>query len=245
VIVIRVRRTAAAATRVAAGLVAGALRDDPRLVLGLPTGRTVVGFYAALVQLHRRGRADFRRATGFNLDEFYGLGPDAKQSFRAFLQRHFYDHVNLPSSRAHALSGNPASWRREAARFDRRMRAAGGLGLCVLGIGRNGHVAFNEPARRLRGPTHLERLTPMTRRDNAAAFGGRWQDVPARALTVGLDAILGARQVLLVATGRSKAGIIHRAFCGPVTGRVPASMLQRHASVTVVLDRAAAARLGR
>ena len=241
--VVVVRRSAATAAADAARLVADAVRRKPAAVLGLPTGKTAVPFYAALVALHRRGDVRFDRTTTFNLDEFLGLGPDVRQSFQAFLRRHFFRHVDLAASRQHALDGTPASWRREAVRYERAIQAANGLDVCILGIGRNGHVAFNEPAARLRPHTHLQRLTPATRRDSAAAFGGSLRAVPAEALTVGMGAILTAREVVLIATGRSKASIVNRALTGPITPRVPASLLQRHPRLTVLLDRAAAAEL--
>ena len=241
--VVVVRRSAAAAAADAARLVADAVRRKPAAVLGLPTGKTAVPFYAALVAAHRRGALSFERTTTFNLDEFLGLGPDVPQSFQAFLRRHFFRHVDLAASRQHALDGTAASWRREVVRYERAIQAVQGLDVCILGIGRNGHVAFNEPATRLRPHTHRQRLTLATRRDSAAAFGGNLRAVPVEALTVGMGAILTAREVVLVATGSSKAAIVNSALTGPVTPRVPASLLQRHPRLTVLLDRAAASRL--
>jgi glucosamine-6-phosphate deaminase len=136
-----------------------------------------------------------------------------------------------------------SNWRGEAARFDRAMATAGGLDVCVLGIGRNGHIAFNEPAARLKRRTHRQRLTMATRRDNAAAFGGPPGAVPQNALTMGMGAILNAREVVLIATGASKAAIVRRSLTGRITSRVPASLLQRHSRLTVLLDRQAAAGL--
>jgi glucosamine-6-phosphate deaminase len=241
--VVVVRRSAAAAAADAARLVADAVRRKPAAVLGLPTGRTAVPFYAALVRLHRRGAVSFGQATTFNLDEFLGLAAAAPRSFQAFLRHHFFRHVDLSPSRQHALDGASRDWRREVRRYEQAIQAARGLDVCVLGIGRNGHVAFNEPAARLRPHTHRQRLTLATRRDSAAAFGGRLRDVPGEALTVGMGAVLTAREVLLIATGGSKAAIVGRALTGPVTPRVPASLLQRHPRLTVLLDRAAAREL--
>lgn len=232
-------RSARQAARAVASVIAAALRRHPNLVLGLPTGRTPVAVYEALVRLHRRGRADVRRATSFNLDEFKGLAADDPRSFHAFMQKHLFGHVNLRPARTHLLNGAARDWRREVRGFDRALASAGGLDLCIVGIGRNGHVAFNEPARRLQAGTHLAALAAGTRRDNAAAFGGRWLDVPRQALTVGMGGILGARGVILLATGPSKARIVRRALVGPVTSLVPASLLQWHPNVLVVLDRAA------
>ena len=239
--VVIVRRSARAAAADAARLTAEAVRRNPSAVLGLPTGKTAVPFYAELVKLHRRGLS-FGQATTFNLDEFLGLGPGAPQSFQSFLRRHFFRHVDLDATRQHALNGVPLDWRREVARYERALTVSG-LDICILGIGRNGHIAFNEPGARLRRRTHRQRLTISTRRDSAAAFGHEWRAVPRAALTIGMGAIMRAREVLLIATGASKAGIVRRALTGPITPRVPASLLQRHPRVTVLLDTAAAAKL--
>jgi glucosamine-6-phosphate deaminase len=242
--VVGVYASKGAAASAAARLVVAALHRKASLVLGLPTGRTSVPFYRDLVRLHRRGEARFARATSFNLDEFRGLEPGDPRSFGAFMQRSFFRHVDLPKTRAHFPDANARDWRRAAAAYDKAIRRAGGLDMCVVGIGRNGHVAFNEPSTRLSRRTHLQRLSRRTRRDTAAAFGGRWQSVPPRALTIGVGAILDARQVVLLATGASKGAIIRRALQGRITPRVPASILRRHPHLTVILDRAAAARLG-
>ncbi len=179
---------------------------------------------------------DFRRATSFNLDEFKGLPADDPRSFHAFMRAHLFDHVNLKAARVHMLDGAARDPRKETRRFDRALAHAGGLGLCIVGIGRNGHVAFNEPAKRLRTGTHVSTLAAGTRRDNAAAFGGRTRDVPRQALTVGMGAILGARGVILLATGPAKAAIVRRALLGPVTPRLPASLLQWHPNMLVIVD---------
>lgn len=241
--VVVVRPSASAAATDAARLVADVVRRRPQAALALPTGNTAVSFYAALVALHRRGAVRFRQATTFNLDEFLGLGADAPQSFQAYLRRHFFRHVDLSTSRQHALNGTTPDVRRELARYDRTIAKAGGLDVCVLGIGRNGHIAFNEPAKRLSRRAHRQRLTTATRRDNAAAFGGRLRAVPQYALTMGMGAILTAREVVLIASGSSKAAIVRRALTGRISPRVPASLLQRHPRLTVLLDREAAAKL--
>ena len=236
--------TKSAAAAAAARVIVEELHRKPSLVMGLPTGRTSVPFYRELVRLHRRRQATFSRATSFNLDEFRGLDPGDPRSFRAFMRRAFFRQVDLPAGRAHFPDANARDWRRAAADYDRAIGRAGGLDVCVVGIGRNGHVAFNEPATRLSRRTHLQRLSLRTRRDTARAFGGRWKSVPPRALTIGVGAILDARQVVLLATGPSKAAIIRRALQDRITPRVPASILRRHRHLTVILDRAAAAELG-
>jgi glucosamine-6-phosphate deaminase len=219
------------------------LRQRPAVVLGLPTGRTPIPLYRALVRLYERGRADFSRATTFNLDEFVGLSPRDPRSYHAFMRRHLFDAVNLSPRRIEFLNGRARSPRREAARYERRLAAVGGLDLVVLGIGANGHLGFNEPAAALAPRTHLATLRPATRRANAWSFDGDVRRVPRRALSMGIGTILSARGVVLLATGRAKAAIVRRALTGPVTTRVPASLLQLHPNVVAVLDKDAAGQL--
>src|SRR5688572_5495037 len=235
--------TAPRAAAAAASVVLEHLSQNPRLVLGLPTGNTPIPMYRALVRAHQQGRADFSRATTFNLDEFVGLGKDDPGSYRSFMNALFFDHVNLPMTRAHMPNGRAKDWRREIASYERRISSAGGLDLVVLGVGGNGHLGFNEPGPTLDAHTHRVALRPETRRANAHLFGGRWREVPTHALSMGIGTILTARHVVLLATGAGKARIVARALNGPVTTRLPASLLQIHPDVVVVLDRDAAARL--
>jgi glucosamine-6-phosphate deaminase len=227
----------------AAAHIAGLLRATPDLVLGLPTGRTTTPLYRALVRLHQAGRADFARAATFNLDEFLGVGPRDAGSYAAFMRAHLFDHVNLPRHRRHLLNGRARDPVREAARFEKRLEALGGLDVALIGIGANGHIAFNEPARTLAARTHPVRLSASTRRANAHLFGDRPERVPPRALTMGVGTLLHARQVVLIATGSGKAAILRRAVAGPVTTSVPASLLQLHPDAVVLADRDAAREL--
>jgi glucosamine-6-phosphate deaminase len=160
-----------------------------------------------------------------------------------FLRRHLLDRVDVPRARAHGLNGAAKDWRKEAGAYEQAIARAGGLDLAFVGIGRNGHVGFNEPGDRLQARTHCVRLRTETRRDNADAFGGRWRDVPTHALSMGIGTILNARGIVLLAFGARKSAIVARALRGPVTTRVPASLLQLHPNAIVVLDRAAAAKL--
>ncbi len=235
--------TAARAAAAAAALVLDHLRRQPALVLGMPTGDTPVPMYRALVRAYRNGHADFSRATTFNLDEFAGLGREDAGSYRSFMEKHFFDHVNLSARRACLPDGRTPDWRREVARYERRIARSGGLDVIVLGLGRNGHVGFNEPAGHLQARTHRVALRPATRRANARLFGGQWRAVPTHGLSMGVGTILGARQVILLVTGAAKSRMVARALTGPITTRVPASLLQAHPNVMVILDRAAAAHL--
>ncbi len=222
---------------------ADCLQEDPGLVLGLPTGRTPVPMYRALVRLHRQGRVDFSRATTFNLDEFVGLPAGHPGTYRAFMERHLFAHVNLNPARTHVPHGDAASPRAEAARYEAMIAAAGGLDVAVIGIGGNGHIGFNEPAASLPAGTNVVTLRRASRAANAAAFGGQLARVPHRAISMGVGTILSARHVLLLATGADKADIVAKALRGPVTTRVPASLLQLHPRAAVILDRAAAKKL--
>lgn len=237
---VRVFADANALARALAGDVARRLRSAPALVLGLPTGRTPIPLYRELVRLHRAGRADFRRAATFNLDEFRGLAGDDPRSYRAFMQRHLFRHVDVPRRRIHFLNGAARDARRECERYERAIHRAGGIDLQILGLGVNGHIGFNEPGRALVAATHETRLTPATRRANAALFGNRAAAVPATALSMGMATILQARRIVLVATGATKARCVARMIAGPVTTRLPASFLQLHANAEVWVDRAAA-----
>ncbi len=242
---IRVRRfaSAEAAARALAGCIVRELAGDPRLVLGLPTGRTPVPLYRALVALHRRGRADFSRASTFNLDEFVGLAPSDARSYGAFMQQHLFAHVNLRPDRIHLLNGRARDLEGECRRYERAIAAAGGIDLQILGVGENGHIGFNEPAAALVARTHVTRLTTATRRANADLFGGRLRAVPRDALSMGMATILHARRIVLLATGRAKAHAVAGMVDGPLTPRLPASLLQLHRHVEVWVDRAAAAGL--
>lgn len=225
--------------------IARRLAATPDLVLGLPTGRTPIPLYRELVRLHHAGRADFRHATTFNLDEFLGLEAGDRHSYRAFMQRHLFDRVNLPPRRIQFLNGATRDVARECRRYERAIDRAGGIDLQILGLGTNGHIGFNEPARALVARTHGTRLKPATRRANASLFDNRVNAVPRQALSMGMATILHAKRIVLVATGATKARCVQRMIEGPVTPRLPGSFLQLHGCAEIWLDRAAAAKLGR
>jgi glucosamine-6-phosphate deaminase len=228
----------ALAERVASVLVA-----KPDAVLGLASGRTPVDGYAEMQRLYAAGRMDWSRASTFNLDEFAGIEPAHPGSFRTFMEEHLFRGVNLRQERIHFLNGSAADLDAECASYEKAIAAAGGIDLQVLGIGSNGHVGFNEPADDL--PVHTHRVTLMesTRRDNAALFGDDLSRVPHEALSMGIGTILHARRILLVATGEKKAECIRQTVNGLVTTRVPASMLQVHRDVELLLDQEAASRI--
>jgi glucosamine-6-phosphate deaminase len=232
-----------AIARALADRVAAALAANPRLVLGLPTGRTPVGFYQELASRVEQGLVDLSRATTFNLDEFVGIAADHPGSFRTFMNAHLFGRVNLAVERIHFLNGAAGDTLEECARYERAIAAAGGIDIQILGVGTNGHIGFNEPAPGLQARTHRVTLEPETRRGNAELFDGDPEAVPAEALSMGIATILQARQIVLVAMGSAKAGIVERLLRGPVTPELPGSFLQVHPDVEVMLDEAAAAGL--
>jgi glucosamine-6-phosphate deaminase len=231
--------TAAAVAR----RVADALAREPALVLGLPTGRTSIGAYEQLRELYAKGRVDFARAVTFNLDEFAGIPPSHPGSFRSFMDRHLFTHVNLPPTHVHFLNGVAEDLDAECERYETAIHAAGGIDLQLLGIGSNGHIGFNEPGDELTARTHRVRLAESTRRDNAALFDDDPARVPREALSMGMGAILKAGGLILMATGERKARCVERALRGPISRHLPASFLQLHRRVELYLDRAAAAYL--
>ena len=223
----------------AAELIAAVLRRRGPRRLVLASGKTVVPIYDALASLHRLGRAPFRRAETFNLDELR-LPPDDPASFRAFMERRLFSRVDLPPERIHFLRGDAADPERECRRYERELARAGPPHLALAGIGVNGHVAYLEPGRALAPRSARVRLSASTRR-GLAADGVK--PVPREALTMGIESILSAREILLVATGRAKARAVSAALQGPVTPRCPASYLSLHPALTVILDHSAAALL--
>jgi glucosamine-6-phosphate deaminase len=233
---------AATAARVVAARLATALQQKPSLVLGLPTGKTPVALYKDLARLTASRGLDWSGATTFNLDEFIGLSAAHPGSYRRFMEEHLFAFTNLRPERINFLNGmaDPAA---ECRRYEDAIGAAGGIDLQVLGIGTNGHIGFNEPGRELQSRTHRVALTESTRRSNAALFGGDVAAVPREALSMGMATILQARSVILMANGRTKASCIERVVHGPLSTDLPASFLQLHHDVEIMLDEAAAEQL--
>ena len=225
--------------RVVAARIIAALIEKPSLVIGLPTGRTPVALYEELVRMTAGRKVDWSSATTFNLDEFVGVASDHPGSYRQFMARHLFSHVNIPPDRINFLDGS-AEPGEECRRYERAIVNAGGIDIQVLGIGTNGHIGFNEPGRELQSRTHLVTLKPESRRSNASLFGGDAAAVPAEALSMGMATILQARALVLLANGQSKASCIERAVNGPLTTDLPASFLQLHHDVDIILDEGAA-----
>ena len=231
-----------AAARALARRVAAAIAANARLVLGLPTGRTPLAFYRELVALHANG-LDLSSVTTFNLDEFLGIPASHPGSYRSFMEAHLFGHVNVRPEGRHFLNGTAPDPEAECARYEREIAEAGGIDLQILGIGTNGHIGFNEPAPALAARAHRVTLKPETRRSNAALFGGDPANVPPEALSMGMATILHARAIVLLATGRAKAACVERVVNGPLTTELPASFLQLHNDVDIMLDAPAAEKL--
>ena len=241
-------QTASALARHVAQLIAGVIRErnalGQRAVLGLPTGSTPVDVYRELIRMHQEEGLDFSGVSTFNLSEYFGLRPDQPQSCRVWMEEHFFQHVNLRSENIHLPDGSVPmeSVAAHCREYEQRIEEAGGLDVMLLGVGRNGHIGFNEPFSVRKTRTRLCTLDPVTRRSAASDFFGE-DHVPMHALTMGVGTVLDARKVLLVALGEHKAHIIRETVQGPVTDRVPASFLQEHNDATVLLDDAAAKEL--
>ena len=231
-----------AAARSVAERIITAIASNPSLVLGLPTGRTPIAMYDELVTLSAARGADWSSVTTFNLDEFAGLSTDHPGAYRQFMQQHLFGHVNVSPGRINFLNGmaDPVV---ECARYEAAIVAADGIDIQILGIGTNGHIGFNEPGRELQSRTHRVTLRPETRRSNAPLFGGDVDKVPVEALSMGMATILQARSVILLANGPNKASCVARVVNGPLTTDLPASFLQLHHDVDIVLDAAAAREL--
>ena len=226
----------------AADIVCAAVRERPDAVLGLPSGSTPVDLYAELAGRVAAGTADFSRATGFAIDELHGVPASHPATNAAYFREHLTDRVPLRA--LHILSSEAGEPEAECERFQRLIDEAGGLDLVVLGIGRNGHIAFNEPGSPFDSRTRRVALTEESRRPYARPFGSL-EATPAFGLTLGIAGLLAARDALLLGRGAEKAAIVAKALEGPVTEAVPASALQRHPKLTVLLDRVAAGRLRR
>ena len=230
------------AAHAAAQFVIDRVNAKPASVLGLPTGGTPLGMYAELAKAVRENRVDLGKVTTFNLDEYCGLPVSDSQSYSTFMNTNFYTPCGLSAMQTHIPNGEAADPDAEAVAYDNAIRAAGGLDLQVLGIGHNGHIGFNEPGTSSGSRTHAVLLTEKTRQANARFFASL-ADVPTRAITMGIQTILEAKEILLLANGADKAEILAAAFRGAVSPDNPASFLQSHPNVTVIADADAAARL--
>ena len=231
-----------AAASLVAHIIGRELRTNPTLALGLATGKTMECVYRHLVSLHQTAKLDFSLCRTFNLDEYVGLFPSDPNSYRYYMNHHLFRHVNLDPRNTHLPNGLADDLDEECRRYEATIQRCGGIDLQVLGIGKAGHIGFNEPLSALRSRTRVKALTPTTLKQNAAGFGGE-EHMPRRAITMGVGTILECRRCLLLATGNSKAKVVAQAVEGPITSMISATALQLHARATVIVDEEAATNL--
>lgn len=218
-----------------AELIISLIRQQPHAVLGAATGSTPIGIYEQLVSSYRSGLVSFRGVTTFNLDEYVGLPHEHPESYHSYMKRHLFGHIDIEPQHTHIPNGMADDLEAECARYDQLLARAKQIDLQILGLGHNGHIGFNEPATSLVSGTHIVPLKEETRQANARFFPSI-DDVPTHALTMGVGSILKAKSILLVVRGADKADIVQQALTGPITTECPASLLQTHPSVIVLLD---------
>ena len=229
-------------SRKAANIVSAQVIMKPDCVLGLATGSTPIGLYQQLVAWYEKGDLDFSEVRTVNLDEYKGLSRENDQSYYYFMHHNLFDHVNLPAENSHLPNGMEPDSDRECRRYSELIRSMGGVDLQLLGIGHNGHIGFNEPGDAFDNDVHCVNLTQSTIEANKRFFASA-DDVPKQAYTMGIKTIMQAKKILIVASGEDKADIVRAAFFGPITPKVPASVLQLHNDVTLVADEAALSKI--
>lgn len=239
---IAIRPDTEAACSLVAAIIAKAVRAKPDLVLGLATGRTMERLYARLAEMHRDEGLDFSRCRTFNLDEYIGLPVEHPGSYRYYMNQNLFNHINIDPANTFLPDGMAADIKAGCAAYEDKIAGCGGIDLQLLGIGADGHIGFNEPLSALRSRTRDKTLAEPTVKVNSTLFDNP-DDMPRRAITMGVGTILDARSAVLLATGKSKAGIIAQAVEGPVTSMVTASALQFHPRCRVILDEDAATEL--
>lgn len=229
-------------SEVAAHIVADQIREKPNSVIGFATGGTPVGMYDRLIEAHEEQGLDFSKLVSFNLDEYLGLGPDHPQSYHFYMQEKLFDEVNIRPGHIYIPDGLTDDIEQHCNWYESRIDAHGGIDLQILGIGGNGHIGFNEPGSSLASRTRPMTLTQKTIDDNARFFDDE-ENIPRRAITMGIGTIMDADRIVLLASGENKADAIKETIEGPVTSMVPASVLQMHPNVQVVIDEDAASAL--
>lgn len=214
----------------------------PDSVIGLATGSTPEGLYREVVKMYQMGSIDFDKVTAFNLDEYVGLATTHPQSYKAYMYNHLFKHINITPDKRFMPNGNAAQLALECEAYDSAIKRAGGIDIQVLGIGRNGHIGFNEPDLKFEAQTHVVALDEKTIQDNARFFNSIDQ-VPRFAISMGVKTIMHARKIILLASGKEKSDAVYGMLYGDITPSCPASVLQLHPNVTVICDIQAASRL--
>lgn len=228
-------------SRKAANIISAQVIMKPDCVLGLATGSSPIGTYAQLIKWYEKGDLDFAEVTTINLDEYKGLGPDDEQSYRYFMNTHFFDHINIDKGRTFVPDGLEPDSEKACRAYDALMDSLGGADLQLLGLGHNGHIGFNEPSDAFARDTHCINLSERTIRANTRFFSSE-EDVPKQAYTMGIRSIMRARKIVVIVSGEEKADILRDVLYGPITPKVPASVLQLHMNTIVVADEAALSR---
>ncbi|HUU30154.1 MAG TPA: glucosamine-6-phosphate deaminase [archaeon] len=239
-----VKETYEEMSRLAAQNIAELIRRRPRAVLGLATGSTPLGTYKELIRMHKEEGLDFSQVVTFNLDEYVGLPEDNDQSYHYFMWENLFKHINIVPANVHIPDGNALDIEEACVDYEVEIDDHGGIDIQLLGIGSNGHIAFNEPGSSLGSRTRIKTLDERTRKDNARFFPSI-NDVPKYCVTMGIGTILEAGKLILLANGANKADAIKAAVEGPLSASVPASAIQLHPDVTVIMEKAAATKLER
>lgn len=222
-------------SRVAAEMMADIVKEKPKALLGLATGSSPVGLYKELIRMNQANEVDFSQVTTVNLDEYLGLPENHEQSYRRFMNENLFDHINVDKNKTYVPNGNPENLDTVGQEYDDLIQSLGQIDIQLLGIGHNGHIAFNEPADELVVGTHVTGLTEDTIDANARFFEKR-EDVPTQAVTMGLGSIMGAKKIILVASGSGKAEVIKALQDDLITTQIPATLLKLHPDVTIIVD---------
>ncbi len=229
-------------SKLSAQMIAKVIKAKPNAVIGLATGSTPVGTYKELIRMHKEEGLDFSQVVTFNLDEYVGLPPEHDQSYRYFMNQNLFDHINIKKENTHVPNGMADDVEAFCDQYEKNIEKAGGIDIQVLGIGGNGHIAFNEPVSSLGSRTRVKTLTDETVKDNSRFFE-KIEDVPRYAITMGIGTILEAGQLILLANKTNKADAVVKAVEGPITAMIPATVIQLHARVTAIIEKEAAAKL--
>lgn len=229
-------------SRKAANIISAQVIMKPDCVLGLATGSSPLGTYKQLIDWYQTGDLDFSKVSSVNLDEYRGLSPEHEQSYRYFMNTNFFDHINIDKSRTFVPDGLTSDVERFCKDYDRLIEEVGGVDLQLLGLGHNGHIGFNEPSDAFPRNTHCVDLTPSTIDANKRFFDSE-EDVPRQALTMGIRNIMMAKKIVVVVSGEDKSEALREVVCGPITPKVPGSILQLHPDVTIIADEAALSKM--
>ncbi|AEM78550.1 MULTISPECIES: glucosamine-6-phosphate deaminase [Thermoanaerobacter] len=223
----------------AAEIVKKQIKEKHNTVLGLATGSTPLGMYKHLIEMYKRGEIDFSNVITFNLDEYIGLSPDHPQSYHYFMFHNFFNHINIKKENVHIPNGIAEDLEEECRKYEEEIEKAGGIDLQILGIGVNGHIGFNEPEESIETKTHVVTLTEDTINANKRFFKSA-EEVPRKAITMGLGSIMKAKKIVLLASGKNKAEAIKETIKGQLTTKVPATVLALHPDVIIIIDKEAA-----